>query len=155
MIETVLAVSVITFIFLALIWLSGLLNHKIYLEHAALRAARARTIGLNDYMCLKAARLAVVPVAGERLWPKEKTFDLEMERGRFANYLQAHDEAIARGILEYENWERLSVGRDAHPVKTEMSFRIFDEDESFGGGLLTLEGRADLEPNCDLYLLTR
>ena len=64
MVETVLAVLIISFLFLALFKLSHMLTGKIMLEHAAMRVARARAVGMNEFMCLKAARVAVIPVAG-------------------------------------------------------------------------------------------
>ena len=64
MIETVLAVLIITFLFLTLFKLSYMLTGKILLEHAAMRVARARTVGVHDVMCLKAARVAGIRVAG-------------------------------------------------------------------------------------------
>src|SRR5574344_674502 len=69
MLETVIAVLVITFVFLALFKLSHMLTGKILLEHAAMRVARARAVGFNEFMCLKAARICVIPGAGERLKP--------------------------------------------------------------------------------------
>ena len=69
MLETTLAVVFISFVFLTLFKLSSMLTDKILLEHAAMRVARARTVGFNDYMCRKSARVAVIPVAGRRTWP--------------------------------------------------------------------------------------
>lgn len=110
MIETVLAVLVITCTFLALFKLSQMLMGKILLEHAAMRVARARLVGLNDFMCLKAARVAVIPVAGERLWPEgDDEFDWAMENARAKTYMETGSGAIARGVLEYEGWKRLRV----------------------------------------------
>jgi len=110
MLETVIAVVIVTSLFLVLFNLSQLLTRKILVEHAAMRVARARAVGLNDFMCLKAARIAVIPVAGRRIWP---TGDDEIgeseERARLPIYMQAVSEPIARGVLEYEGWSRLSV----------------------------------------------
>ena len=64
MVETVIAVLAITFIFLALFSLSHILTGKILVQHAAMRVARARAVGFNDFMCEKTARVAVIPVAG-------------------------------------------------------------------------------------------
>ena len=69
MVETVLAVLIVSAVFFGLFRLSRLLAGKILLEHAAMRVARARAVGFNDFMCRKAARVSVIPVAGKRLWP--------------------------------------------------------------------------------------
>ncbi len=109
MVETVIAVLVVTSIFLVLFRLSHMLTGKILLEHAAMRVARARAVGLNDFMCEKAARVAVIPVAGKRLWPEGDEFDWSMELSRVPIYMGTPDGAVARGVLEYEGWKTLSV----------------------------------------------
>ena len=118
-VETMLAVLVVTFVFLALFRLSHVLTGKILVEHAAMRVARARAVGFNDFMCAKAARVAVIPVAGKRLWPDpeeeevEKVLDGAQNDKAFTyrvrTYLESPDDARARGLLEYENWKNLGI----------------------------------------------
>lgn len=140
MIETVLAVLIITSVFLALFNLAHLLTKKVLLEHAAMRVARARTVGLNDFMCRKAARVAVIPVAGERIWPTgEDALDWTMELYRVPDYMFSENEARARAILEYEDWSRLRV--DA------------GDGTSARVSLESLEGCAGIEPNASYYML--
>ena len=142
MIETVLAALIITSIFLCLFKLAHSLTGKILLEHAAMRSARARAIGMNEFMCVKAARIAVIPVAGERLWPEGDEFDYAMELGRFGNYLESESPGIARGILDYEHWERFGVDPGSgSESKTSLETDWFD-----------LEGSARIENHCQLYL---
>ena len=69
MLETVLAVFFITLVFLAVFQVAHMVTTKILLDHAAARAARARAVGFNEWMCLKSARVAMIPVAGPRTWP--------------------------------------------------------------------------------------
>ena len=109
MLETVIAVLCISVIFLFLFHLSQVAMTRTLVDHAAARAARARTVGFNDFMCLKSARVAVIPAAGRRLWPSE---DMD-ELGRIPDYLASEDGARARGILEYEFWPtfRIDVSR--------------------------------------------
>ena len=110
MIETVLAVLVITFLFLALFKLSHMLTGKIMLEHAAMRVARARAVGMNEFMCVKAARVAVIPVAGERLKPGKGDERGDMSESALARmYMRTPDGSYADGLLRYENWKDLSV----------------------------------------------
>ena len=110
MIETVLSVLVITFLFLASFKLSHMLTGKIMLEHAAMRVARARAVGMNEFMCLKAARVAVIPVAGERLKPGTDDARGNMSEAALARmYMRTPDGSYADGLLRYENWEKLSV----------------------------------------------
>ena len=149
MIETVLAVLVVSFLFVVLFRLSYMLTGKILLEHAAMRVARARTVGFNDFMCLKSARVAVIPTAGKRLWPTgDDAIDWSMELARIPIYMSTKNEAIARGVLEYDGWNRLSVEPgDGTDVKTSLGFSLFGDSDDF-----RLEGRAGIERNCDLYM---
>ena len=142
MIETVIAVLIVTSIFLCLFKLAHLLTGKILLEHAAMRSARARAIGMNDFMCKKAARIAMIPVAGKRLWPEGDDFNYAMELGRFGNYLEAENWGDARGILDYEYWDELKVDPgDGTDSRTSLKTDWFD-----------IDGAAGIERQYPLYL---
>lgn len=143
-VETVLAVLIVTSVFLALFKLSHLLTGKILAEHAAMRVARARAVGFNDFMCRKAARLCVIPVAGNRLWPDGDSvkFGIAEERAKMRTYLETPDEARAHGLLEYEGWNKMSVdpgdgGQSVVTLKTEW-FKV--------------EGKAGIEGNSSYYM---
>ena len=143
MVETVLVVLIVTFIFLTLFTLSHRLLGKVMLEHAAMRVARARAVGFNDFMCIKAARVAVIPVAGKRLWPTdEKGFGDDDEVWRIRTYMESPDPARARGLLEYEGWEKLGVD----PGDGGMSVTTLKND------WFDLEGRAGIESGASYYL---
>ena len=150
MVETVLAVVFLSFVFLALFRLSYLLTGKILMEHAAMRVARARAVGFNDFMCRKTARVAVIPVAGRRTWPDEATTPLGVsaERGRISDYMASEDEAHARGILEYARWGDLRIAPgDGTDVSATLGFDLFD-----GAWMFDLLGHAGIEENSSLYL---
>jgi len=148
MVETVIAVLVVSFASLALFRLSCLLTDKILLEHAAMRVARARAVGFNDYMCRKSARVAVIPVAGKRTWPEEDGFGEAMELGRLSAYLASENEAEARGVLDYERWGSLKVDPgDGTDAAVALGFDLFDGAWSFA-----LSGSAGVEANHTLYL---
>ena len=148
MVETVLAVLVVSFAFLALFRLSYLLTGKILLQHAAMRVARARAVGLNDYMCRKSARVAVIPVAGERLWPAGEEFDAGLELARIPEYLASENDAYARGVLEYARWSDLRVEPgDGRGASVSMGFDLFD-----GAWTFDLGGEAGVEANHTYYM---
>lgn len=151
MIETVLAVLVITGVFLCLFRLSYMLTGKIMLEHAAMRVARARAVGMNEFMCQKAARVSVIPVAGRRLWPEGDEFDYGMELGRVAIYMGTPNEAVARGVLEYEGWNRLQVesGTDS---RVSLGFSLFGDEDGKGADTFDLDGEATVESNYQFYM---
>ena len=143
MVETVIAVLIITCVFLALFKLSQLTTRKIMLEHAAMRVARARAVGLNDFMCRKAARVAVIPAAGRRLWPVgDDAIDYPMELARIAIYMNTPHSGVADGVLEYERWRDLMVD----PGYGDPSRVSMDSD------LIRLEGEAGLEDNYRLFM---
>ena len=146
LLETLLAAVVLTCAFLALFRLSHLLTGKILAEHAAMRVARARTVGLNDFMCLKAARVATIPVAGRRLWPLDEgldePFDHQMERSRSRIYMATPNGAVARGVLDYEGWGWLQVNAGNGT----------DSEVRLGNEWFSVEGKASLEHNSDYYM---
>ena len=144
MLETVLAVCVITSIFLVLFKLSHMLTGKILLEHAAMRVARMRAVGFNDFMCIKAARVAVIPVAGKRLWPNEEDFGLAQEAARVRAYFESPDAAKAHGLFDFEGWNHLCVD----PGDGRLSVVTLQTD------WFKLEGKAGIAEDCgyDYYM---
>ena len=143
MIETVLAVLIVTAVFFGLFRLSRMLYGNILHEHAAMRVARARAVGFNDFMCTKAARVAVIPVAGKRLWPAEDgSLSASEELARVRTYLESPDGARAHGLLEYEGWSKLGIspgdgGRSVVTLPVEG---------------VRLEGRAGVEAGASYYM---
>ena len=142
MVETVLAVLVVSFVFFVLFNLSHLLTGKILVEHAAMRVARARAVGFNDFMCAKTARVAVIPVAGKRLWPVEESFTTANELARVRTYLESPDASRANGLLDYENWHAMDVdagdgGQSVVVLKT---------------GWFKVEGKAGVEDGYTYYM---
>lgn len=129
MVETLLAVLVITGLFLALFKLSHMLTGKIMLEHAAMRVARARAVGMNEFMCVKAARVAVIPVAGERLKPgKDDLLRANADEAALAQmYMRTPDSSYADGLLRYKDWDKLSLNPSGSgTTRTSMKTDWFD-----------------------------
>ena len=158
MIETVLAVLFITFVFFGLFQLSQMLTARILLDHAAARAARAKAVGFNAFMCRKAARVATIPIAGRRLWPD----DLEgaSEVSRVPIYLSTRNEQIARGVLQYERWETLGLDvRSSHGLVPEAEADVSIELPRFWSwgwkrddSPISMSGSAALESHFPLYM---
>ena len=127
MVETVIAVLIITFVFLSLFKLSQMLTGKIMLEHAAMRVARARAVGMNEFMCVKAGRVAVIPVAGERLRPGKDDERKDISETALARmYMRTLDWSYANGLLRYENWDRFSIDTSGSTTHTAMKTEWFD-----------------------------
>ena len=128
MVETLLAVLVITALFFSLFKLSRMLTGKIMLEHAAMRVARARAVGMNAFMCEKVARVAVIPVAGERLRPGKDDERKNISESALARmYMRTPDSSYADGLLRYKDWDRISLNPDGGgATRTEMNTDWFN-----------------------------
>ena len=146
MVETVLAVLVVSAVFFGLFRLSRLLTGKILLEHAAMRVARARAVGFNDFMCRKTARVAVIPVAGKRLWPDPEKED------ESANYIGGDFWERIKEFLGF--LQRDETKKVLHRAQNDKTFtyrvRTYLEspDEARARGLLEYEGwgRLGIDP---------
>ncbi len=157
MVETMLAVVFVTFILFGLLQLSHMLTARILLDHAAARAARARAVGFNDFMCLKSARVAMIPVAGKMLWPDDgEEFD---EASRVPDYLSAENESLARGIFEYERWQTMEVsvksGTGVSPTVEAALGLDIPRFFSYGDGdenPIRMECAAEMESHYPLYM---
>lgn len=127
MIETVIAVLLVAFVFLALFKLSQMLTGKIMVEHAAMRVARARAVGLNEFMCIKAGRVSVIPVSGERLRPGANDERKDISETALARmYMRTPDSSYADGLLRYEHWDRFSIDIGGDITRTSMETDWFD-----------------------------
>lgn len=144
-VETLVAVLVILFLFTGAHRISRMVAAKTVLDHAAARAARAKAVGFNDFMCEKTALAAAIPVSGRRLWPLDSSVD---EVSRVPIYLASGDRGRANGVLEYERWHSASVsaeaGSGADPV---ASAKIEMEGEDF-----SLNGSAKIEAHHPFYM---
>lgn len=143
MLEALLAVCLITSAFLALFKLSHMLTGKILHQHASMRVARARAVGFNNFMCKKVARVSIIPVAGERIWPVgDSAISWDEEHYRIGDYLAAPDDPHARAILEYRSWYSLRV-RPGDGTDTSVSL---------ANDWFDLDGKGGVERNAPLYL---
>jgi len=107
MVESILAMIVILLVFLALFNLSDQIRAKLLVENAAVKCARARAVGYNDFMLRKIARLSTMPAAGECLTAADAgdgTLSLPSRYYRIGDYLMSEYEAQADAILDFEYW---------------------------------------------------
>lgn len=128
------------------------------MHHAAARAARARAVGFNEWMAIKAMRVASIPNSGRMIEPDFVSFNnvspfganprpgdamdiavasnpgaserAQFERARIPFYLASANHATAAGELNYEEWER-------------GSFTHGESSSAFGGGVLRMTVRQD------------
>ncbi len=136
MVESVIVVLVICFLLFSLLELARGFAGREILRHSAARAARARTVGFNNWMCTKVMRVAAIPNAGRmtepsyasftdaelrsalatkspgELWDWSLTANPRSDRGgteaaRIPDYLASEHEERARYILDYEGWNNI------------------------------------------------
>jgi hypothetical protein len=141
LIETCLAMLVICVVFAGLMQISQIFAAREILQHAAMRGARAKTVGFNQWMVKKVVRVASIPNAGKMLTPQFDNTDASLERliatntpgglwmsvlgrnpssiqyniekGRIPNYLASDNEAGSSSILDYEDWDTIHENIDA------------------------------------------
>lgn len=110
MVESLLAVLIVSALFFGLFELSRLLMGKVMVEHAAMRVARARAVGFNGFMCVKAARVAAIPASGRRLHPGKDDPRGQISEAALARmYMRSPDANYANGQLRYEHWDQLEI----------------------------------------------
>ena len=104
MVETTIALIFVLIVFLALFNLADLTRTKLLVENAAVKCARARAVGYNDFMLRKIARLATMPAAGRCLTPSDDgagTLSRSDRYRRIGDYLMSEYEEQADAILDF------------------------------------------------------
>lgn len=152
MIETVVVLLAICFLFLALVQLVQIYNTRLVLQHAASRAARARTVGFHSDYVRRVIDVATIPVAGKRLTPTDtsgggtglpladpiRAWDQALrnpagsvdtlERELIPEYLGCEWTSQARGMLDYANWRRIGASAGVlnaiAPLKTVVTLHL-------------------------------
>jgi len=106
MTESVLALLLFIVAFLLILQFADNLRAKLLCEYAAGRCARAATIGLNDYMLTKTARLATMSAAGPCRTQSDSggTLSARALITRADAYLETTYDAQARPILDFDYW---------------------------------------------------
>lgn len=113
LLETLIAALALLTLLSGLLQLALLSGGREVLRHAAARAARAKSVGFNDWMAQKAMRVAAIPVSGRMTVPGHAVDDgagsgdpTDFELSRIPGYLAAENHSRAAYELSYEEWER-------------------------------------------------
>ena len=113
LLETLIAALALLLLLSGLLQLALVSGGREILRHAAARAARARSVGFNDWMAQKAMRVAAIPVSGRMTFPGPGFGDEgggadagDFELARIPGYLAAENHSRAAYELSYEEWER-------------------------------------------------
>lgn len=137
MLESIIVILTVCLVLFGLLQVAIVYTGQEVLHHAAARAARAKSVGFNDWMVDKAVNVAVIPNSGERLEPvianyvnsgipsdatPGEAMDIAFSRrpvmsspaaaiesARIPEYLASENYGRSTYILNYEEWERGSI----------------------------------------------
>lgn len=165
MVETIVVMFFLCLIFFAVYEYANLLTAHTVLDYAAARAARARTVGFNDFMVTKTVRVATMSVAGKCLTQSEDGGELSTGTlvSRMGSYLESEYEADVRGILDFELWDPSKLGWScSEPGGDASDFRMrvwqnrtlygTSEDGAGDETIHRIEGESEIEGHYPFYL---
>ncbi len=137
MIESLVIMLITLLVLFGLLQVAHAFAGREILRHSAARAARARTVGFNYFMCHKVMRVAAIPTAGKMIVP-QVDIELEsplanavadkkngelwdwaisalpasekgmLEASRIPEYLGSEYQERADYILDYELWDEIN-----------------------------------------------
>ncbi len=168
MIETTIVLFFLCMVFFWVYEYTTILTNHTVLDYAAARAARARTVGFNDFMITKTVRVASMSTAGRCRTQDDEGNDLSTGAlvSRMGSYLQAENDAETRGILDFPFWEGSKLGwTSSEPGGdvNEITMRVWQrrplygngedqEDAAIDGRLYLIQGEAKIEGHYPFYL---
>lgn len=151
MVESILALLLLFFAVFALTQFADNLRARLLVDYAALRAARARAVGFNDYMVLKTARACTLPVAGEcySTDPRGKRLSRSQRAGRLADYLATGWEAQAASVLDFEYWRNNRTEVEAPDCRGLLEVSVVQRRPQFFSIANVASGLTDSEERDD------
>ena len=168
MIETTVVLFFLCLVFFWVYEYTTVLTNHTVLDYAAARAARARTVGFNDFMITKTVRIATMATAGRCRTQDDEGNSLSTGAliSRMGSYLQAENEAETRGILDFPFWEGSKLGWECSEPGgsvNELVMRVWQSRPLYGNGeeeldskidgrLYKLQGEAHIEGHYPFYL---
>jgi hypothetical protein len=107
MVETILVLFFFLIAFFLVFQFADNLRARLLCDYAAGCVARARTVGLNDFMLLKTARIATLPAAGVCTVKTPSGAPLSTQNliNRSGDYLACTYEAQAQRVLDFSFWQ--------------------------------------------------
>ena len=162
MVETVVVTFFLCLAFFLVYEYANLLTARTMMDYAAARAARARTVGFNGFMVTKTVRVATAGVAGECLSHDDKGDDLSTGAliSRMGSYLEAENESVTKGILDFELWDACKLGwsvDESRGENADLILRVWQRRNLYGSGddatdFHEVRGEAGIESHYPLYL---
>jgi len=148
MIETTIVLFFLCMVFFWVYEYTALLTNHTVLDYAAARAARARTVGFNDFMVTKTVRIGCMATAGRCRTQDDEGNDLSTATlvSRMGSYLQTANDAETRGILDFPFWEGHRLGWECSEPGgdvNEITMRVWQRRPLYGNGEEQLDGAID------------
>ena len=106
MVETILVLFFLVLAFFSVFQVEDNFRAKMLVEYAASLVARARTVGMNDFMLEKTADIATMAAAGECYTETDAGNNLSAQGmiARSGDYLACEYGEQARQVLDFELW---------------------------------------------------
>lgn len=152
MIEACLIVMLLCLVLFGGFQISRLYASKEILDYASMAGARAKAVGLNEFMVYKVVRVATIPNAGRLsnpeipmragsardwqngqpgyLWDKSVAVDTppspqyDIERARIPFYLGGEWYGRLPAILDYDDWNSVVMGQDYSLENEQVVVRV-------------------------------
>lgn len=162
-IESCIVILFICLICFGLLQVSRFFAAREILDYSAARGARARTVGFNQFMLLKAVRVGTIPSAGRLLFPPPDgnlAAQQALEAARIPLYLGAEWPGNLPGILDYEDWPNITFAHQQTGFGDQIDFQVRQTIPFtfplyrlyYQGDSLEIDGRASMENHFPLYL---
>ena len=162
MVETVVVMFCLCLVFFCVYEYANLLTAHTVVNYAAARAARARTVGFNDFMVTKTIRVATASVAGKCRSHDDKGDNLSTGTlvSRMGSYLETEHEADTKGILDFALWDSDKLGWSADEPggeNAELTIHVWQRRNLYDSGddardFHEVRGEAGIESHYPLYL---
>ncbi len=136
MVESLVVLLVVCLVLFGFLQVSHAFAGREVMRHAAARAARARTVGFNSWMCEKVMLAAAIPASGKMLVPEDAPRDMALaddisrrpgslwdwavkaeptsvrasyEENRIPSFLDCDNVERAEAVLNYEGWDDITA----------------------------------------------
>ena len=154
MVESTISLIVVLLVFLALFNLADLIRVKLLVENAAVKCARARAVGYNDFMLRKIARLSTMPASGKCLTAAdtgEGTLSRSARYARIGDYLMSEYEEQADAILDFEYWQNYDTAISASQAGSPATATVVQRrPRMFDFGMFTGKARPDSDGKAEI-----
>jgi hypothetical protein len=149
MVETILVLFFLSIAFYTVFQFVDNLRARLLVDYAASRVARARTVGMNDFMLEKTANIATMAAAGECHTQTDTGARLSTREliNRSGDYLACEYLAQAQQVLDFELWRNGKTQAFCPLVGSKLTARVIQLRPQFFDLGSYLSGTPPVEKN--------